>query len=120
MFHSSVYWPTLSYVLPPYLPSAVECSTPFDINTSCFVLMSFLLLNAQLQGVGLSNHVPMQPAVTGRILFFDFDAVSEFFNGSHGRTIDSRFTGRDCVGNCGSGRTKSGSECLHLCTEETI
>ena len=118
IFHS-IYWPTLSDVLPPYLQSTVECLTPFDIGTCCFVLMSFLLLNARLRGVGLSNHLPMRPAITSGIICFDFDAVREFFNESHGRT-SGRFTGREHVGSHGSGRTKSGSKCCYMCTEETI
>ena len=32
--------------------------------------------------MGLSNHVPMRPAVTSRIVCFDFDAVCEFFRWS--------------------------------------
>ena len=93
IFHCS-HWPTLSDVPPPYLPYAVERSTPFDIGTSRFVLMPFLLLNAQLRGVGLSHHVPVQPAVTSRIVFFDFDEVREFFDGGHGRTVGWRLAWR--------------------------
>ena len=82
--------PTLSDVLPSYLPSAVERSTPFDVGTCCFVLMPHFFLDAELQGVGLSNHVTMRPAVTSRIIFFDFDAVREFFDGGHGWKIGRR------------------------------
>ena len=130
MFHC-VYCPTLSDVLPPYLPSAVEHSTPFDIRTCSLVHMHHLLLDAGLQGVGLSDHVPIRPAVPSRIIFFEFDAVREFFDGSHGQTIGWRLAWRLdwrlvwrlaglTYGARGSGRTKSGSESCHLCAEETI
>lgn len=81
--------------------------------------------------MGLSDHVPMRPAVTSRIVFFDFDAVREYFDGGHGRTIGWRFAWRLdwrlvwrlaglTDGTRGNGCTKSGSESYHLCAEETI